>query len=382
MTTQKPATKTRKRKPKTIKIKYRVFCATPPETERPIQPGASPARVRALKEFGKIWANGTNIRYCFYDDASEGQTGASKDGHSSLASWVGTKRQRDMVREGFKTWKDLGIGLTFEEIDERTEAEVRIGFMVGDGHWSYLGRDVLDYGPLQRTMNLDRDILGPDGFDTVLHEIGHTLGLSHEHQNPKAGIVWDTEAVYDFFAQDPNYWSRETTDRNILNKIPRDSSNGTNWDKDSIMHYAFEAGLIKQPVPYQTKPLTPAGGLSELDKGYIRKLYPPLDPMDQLPRLERYDSRVVKLNAGDQFDAVYSPTGTDNHSISTFGKTDLVLTVFEDTPDGPRYLSGDDDGGQDENAKIELKLFKGKNYIVRTRLYFNDADGEFGLMVH
>ncbi|WP_374089487.1 hypothetical protein [Methylomicrobium lacus] len=48
-------------------------------------------------------------------------------------------------------------------------------------------------------------------IDTAIHEIGHTLGFPHEHQNPNSGIAWDEEAVYHSLAQPPNSWSREVT---------------------------------------------------------------------------------------------------------------------------------------------------------------------------
>ncbi|WP_265939207.1 M12 family metallopeptidase [Bacillus thuringiensis] len=35
----------------------------------------------------------------------------------------------------------------------------------------------------------------PSEIDTAIHEIGHTLGFPHEHQNTKSGIEWDEEAV-------------------------------------------------------------------------------------------------------------------------------------------------------------------------------------------
>ena len=53
-------------------------------------------------------------------------------------------------------------------------------------------------------MNFGWDLTQPGEIDTAIHEIGHTLGFPHEHQNPHAGIVWDEEAVYAALAQPPN----------------------------------------------------------------------------------------------------------------------------------------------------------------------------------
>ena len=54
------------------------------------------------------------------------------------------------------------------------------------------GRDVLNTrSPQERTMNFGWALTTAYGHDTALHEIGHTLGLEHEHQNPNAGISWN-----------------------------------------------------------------------------------------------------------------------------------------------------------------------------------------------
>lgn len=107
----------------------------------------------------------------------------------------------------------MGIGLSFQEVSSRTEAEIRIGFLKGDGSWSKgLGRAILNNGTNDRTMNFGWDITRtPREIDTAIHEIGHSLGFPYEHQNPNAGIIWDEEKVYTQLAKPPNEWSREKT---------------------------------------------------------------------------------------------------------------------------------------------------------------------------
>lgn len=50
------------------------------------------------------------------------------------------EEEKVIVGQAFETGKGLGIGLTFEEVDSRDEAEMRIGFERGDRAWSYTGR--------------------------------------------------------------------------------------------------------------------------------------------------------------------------------------------------------------------------------------------------
>ncbi len=375
---------TRKKKPKkhTEKEARVSLCKARQPLPRVFTPNASDARIRAITETGKLWNNGSLLRYYFYNKDTDGEYVERPDGSVVFVKWRGTRREKNIIREAFDIWKSVGIGLEFEEVDDRTEAEIRIGFMDGDGHWSYIGRDVLAFGPNVRTMNFDTDLRDPGGVDTALHEIGHTLGLHHAHQNPFAGIVWDKEAVYQSLGGYPNFWDRETTDFNILNKLSPGTVKGTEWDRDSIMQYPFEAGLILEPEEYRDAPLYPAPGLSPLGKRWIQRTYPPQDAIDRLPRLRQFESLLLNLKNGEQADAVFVPDGTQEFSISTFGETDLVITVFEMIDDRPQFLMGEDDGGQDINASLRLRMIKGRTYVIRSRLYYNGSGGDYCIMIH
>jgi len=76
-------------------------------------------------------------------------------------------------------------------------------------------------------MNFGWDLTTPYGRDTALHEIGHTLGFPHEHQNPNAGIVWDEDAVLDYFRGPPNNWNDQQINWNILRKLLPGSVTGS-----------------------------------------------------------------------------------------------------------------------------------------------------------
>jgi hypothetical protein len=191
----------------------------------------APDRPRAIRSIKRKWVNGTVIQYHFLE----------------CDQWSWPKAQRDAVRWAFDTWKELKIGLVFEETKDAAEAEIRIGVLQTDGSWSYVGTDCLKYQDLGRTMNFGWNLTTEWGQATALHEIGHALGLPHEHQNPNAGIVWNEELVYQMFSGDPNYWDRDTIRHNIINKLPRNDTEGSRWDPKSIMHYPFEPGLITAP---------------------------------------------------------------------------------------------------------------------------------------
>ncbi len=355
------------------------YCRIPEVPVRSFAPNVNLNRMRLILVSEKKWVNGTPLHYYFFDKPSDGEKALLSDGTSQWIPWTTTDAEKDVVRAAFKKWKDVGIGLDFEEVSAREDAEVRIAFMRGDGTWSYVGRQILDYGPNDRTMNFGWDLTrDPAEIDTAVHEIGHTLGLPHEHQNPNAGIVWEEEAVYTALAKPPNRWSRQTTYWNIIRKIDPDTVQGSSWDPDSIMHYPFEAGLIREPAQYR-QGLQPAGGVSQRDVTWIRTFYPPLTEADYA-ELKPFESAPLTIEAGEQKNFRIQPTATRNYEIRTFGASDTVIVLFEDDNGQLRYLSGDDDSGEERNAYMKLKLFKDRKYVLRIRLYYAERRGETAVM--
>lgn len=282
------------------------------------------------------------------------------------------------MRSAFKAWSDLGIGLTFKEVPTREQAMIRIGFKRGDGSWSYVGRVILDIASDQRTMNFGWDIASD--ATTAIHEIGHTLGFEHEHQNPFSGIVWDEEKVYSDLAKPPNSWPRQKTFFNIIRKLSESRVQGTTWDPDSVMHYPFAAGLITAPERFRTQALRPSGGLSARDKAYAKELYPPQGPVAGFPELKLMQSMVLKIGAGQQIDVRIKPTRSRNYEIRTFGAADTVIVLFEDVNGELKYRGGDDDSGEDRNAYLKMRMSRGAKYVLRLRLYYADHAAETAVM--
>jgi len=57
------------------------------------------------------------------------------------------------------------------------------------------------------------------------------------------------------------------------------------------------------------------------------------------------------------------------------------MVLFEDDDGDLRYVTADDDSGEDYNAKIRIRLFKGRHYILRIRLYYSDVPGDTVVMM-
>jgi hypothetical protein len=357
------------------------YCTMPAVEPLELPAGMDPFRASAIIVNRSKWANGTKLRYYFFDRDTDGENVVLADGSTRFRSWVGDEPHRDLVRAAFATWKSLDIGLDFLEVQDRSEAEIRIGFMQGDGSWSYVGRDdILGAGPNERTMNFGWRLVGsPDGEDTALHEIGHTFGLPHEHQNPNAGIVWNEEEVYRRLAGPPNSWSRQKTHWNIIRKLDPDTVQGSSWDPDSVMHYPFEAGMISVPEQYRLQPLVPAGGLSARDTAWVRTFYPPLEAA--IPELVPFTSVPMTLEPSEQRNFRIRPSATRPYTIQTFGQVDTVLVLFENVNGELRFRAGDDDSGFDRNASVTVKMFQGREYVVRLRHYYSWGSGSTAVML-
>jgi len=140
--------------------------------------------------------------------------------------------REDQIMEWASIWS-MYCGIQFRKVDSRYGSDIRIGFIVDDGAWSYVGTDCADIPLYETTMNL--------GFidrSTVLHEFGHAIGLIHEHQSPgKGGFEWNKPKVIRDLSGPPNFWDKRTIQSNIFYRYKKSKISGTKYDKKSIMHY-------------------------------------------------------------------------------------------------------------------------------------------------
>ncbi|MFI2204181.1 M12 family metallopeptidase [Streptomyces sp. NPDC020192] len=357
----------------------RRLCSLPRQPAPCFAPGLTAERLGALLAGRRIWVNGTVLHYYFYDHGSDASViPAPGTGELRRVPWAGGEAPREAVRDCLREWQGLGIGVTFAEVGDRHEAELRIGFQTGGGSWSAVGREALAVGRGERTMNLGWDVTGPGERGTVLHVIGHALGMVHEHQSPYAGLHWDDEAVYAELAGPPNFWSRETTDTNVLRPLEAGEASGSVWDPQSVMTFPFGPGLVLEPEQYRGG-LRPSGAPSPADKEFVLRWYPPADPAGPTA-LVPFRSAALGLGPGEQADFRLEPPETRDYTVGTFGDADTVLVVFEERDGVPRFLAGHDDGGGPDNAAVRVRLVKGRRYFVRVRLYSTWGSGETAVM--
>ncbi|MDF2451595.1 MAG: hypothetical protein K0S26_1099 [Bacteroidota bacterium] len=364
-----------------MKTSYRYCCLKHKKSNLPA--GLEKTRFALLLTNGSKWVNGTNLSYYFFE-VGAGSYVKNEDGTTTWKRWNGSAKEKEKVRLGFKKWEALGIGLSFTEVKSREEADIRIGFMKGDGCWSCVGRESWSVSRNQRTMNFGWDITTTsraNGIDTILHEIGHAIGFQHEHQNPEGGIVWDEKAVYENLFGDPNFWSKTDIRDNVLTPLNINDVEGSGWDPDSIMHYPFEPKLIKKPEKYYLKGLTPKGGFSSRDIATVKKIYPK-KPGRKLEKLKLMDTYTLALENAEQKDFSFTPLENRNYTIQTFGKLDAVVVVMEKTTNNSLvYLTADDNSGTDKNAMINVSLKKGKTYLIKVRVFYRKAKDPSVIMI-
>jgi hypothetical protein len=178
--------------------------------------------------------------------------------------------------------------------------------------------------------------------------------------------------VYGTFSGPPNNWSRAMIESNILDKLQPTQVEGSKWDPKSIMEYEFEAGLITAPAAY-VGGIQPPGTISPLDVEWMTTWYP---AGATAAELKPFASTQLKLTQHGQADFTISPPASRGYEFGTFGSGDTVVVLFEKVHDELRYLAGDDDGGEDRNARLQAKLFQGREYVLRVRLnWAGQSDG-------
>lgn len=167
-------------------------------------------------------------------------------------------------------WNKKGANVLFREASS-SSAEVRIGYDPSDGHWSYLGTDILSIPSGEYTMNLAlsaRTSLS-EWMRVVPHEGFHTCGSPHEHLRAALIALLDAQKTIAYFRR--NYgWSEATTRSNVLTPLSDRSIMGTpEADEDSIMCYQISGECTKNG-----KPIRGGVTINQNDYDFANKVYP------------------------------------------------------------------------------------------------------------
>lgn len=234
---------------------------------------ADTAKARGLADNYYLWTNGKTLYVKFLS---------------------GSKQMQDKIKAVAKEWEKYA-NIKFEFVSVGP-SNIRINLDDKGGHNSMIGTLANNADPDEKTMNFDTtDFKTYTALRrTVLHEFGHAIGLLHEHYSPIAGIPWNKEAVYADLKRTQG-WDKETVDANLFQQYNVSYTNGTEYDRKSIMHYPVLAKWTTNGSSIDWN-----NDLSQGDKDLIAILYPKTgERKNDVPRFTVSEFSGIKLVPND-----------------------------------------------------------------------------------
>ncbi len=203
---------------------------------------------------------------------------------------AGSTALNQLIKKAAQEWEQYA-NIKFKFINDGY-SHVRIMPTEGQGNNSQIGTQAVMVPQDQPTMFLDTagyKASKPNQYlyASILHELGHVLGLLHEIAHPGSGIKWNKEAIYKYLMDEyPNDWAgennapREAAYKSFMEQFSVYYTNGSVYDNKSIMHYAIPARFTLDGYFTNSNFI-----LSQGDKEIVAALYPKNKRTEVNPRL-------------------------------------------------------------------------------------------------
>ncbi len=201
-----------------------------------------------VTRIGTEWPQGKQISFLYLKASKEEQ-----------------RTFEELVNKWLKYANLTAVFFTEENLPDSFIADVKVGFGKSFCNW----RNYSAVGNNHMSFNNHEVSFCISNFQTstILHELGHTFGLSHEHLHPEAQGDLNENAI-EICASDPTMGLDRCKSNYILNPklhVPHF------YDRDSIMHYDFKKEMYRDEEKFEPGSLP---FLSIGDRMAMEELYP------------------------------------------------------------------------------------------------------------